>query len=142
MNEKYIEERFEQAAKTLIGLRNLTNRDVPQRVKTAWPEIVRSFYEAYGWNAARFTKQQPTAADISQLDEVIEWSMLVPEGDRRILWERAFRVKWKFIQARLDCGRTTAWGDWVTALARVSLMVFGEQKSEHFSSEHSEQNAV
>lgn len=142
MNEKYIEERFEHAAKTLIGLRNLTNRDVPQRVKTAWPEIVRSFYEAYGWNAARYTKQQPSAADISQLDEVIEWSLLVPETDRRILWERAFRVQWKYIQARLNCGRTTAWGDWVIARSRLALMVFGEQKHEHNSAEHLEQNAV
>jgi len=42
-----IEERFEEAASTL---RRLPNSHVPGYFNT-WPVIVRSAFEAFGWNA-------------------------------------------------------------------------------------------
>lgn len=123
MNEKYIEQRFHEAADTLKRLQNLNNRDMPKSIQSAWPDIVHSFYEAYGWNNPKYVPARPTATEISRLDEVIDWSLKVSERDRRILWERAFNIKWRYIQRRLNCrSRTTAWRLWVEAIIRISVI--------------------
>lgn len=145
MNEKQVAARYEHAAQTLRRLKNLTNREIPQSVRAAWPDIMRSFFEAYGWQKARYNNQLPSARDITMLDEVLDWSMKVSAADRRILWERAFGVRWKTIEDRLGCKRTHAWQLWVLALLRVSMLSIckdSEQIREHISSEHCEQNVV
>ena len=53
-----VEARFEEAASTL---RRLPDTRVPGYFNT-WPPIVRSVYEAFGWERARMPRIAPTPA--------------------------------------------------------------------------------
>lgn len=56
-----------------LELAAVTLRRLPPAIRrqrlTAWPSIVHSKSEAYGWEDATYREPQPTAADISALDK-------------------------------------------------------------------------
>lgn len=57
---------------------------------------------------------------ITRLDEVLTWLPWLSVQERRLVWQRAARVRWKTICVEMDCDRSTAWRKWVTALTKVA----------------------
>ncbi len=99
---------LEQAADTL---RRLPDRERPYiygRV-SAWPEIVRSAAEAYGYDDARTRSGPPEASAIDNLGRVIVWFGWLPTNWRRIVWGRACGVPGSKIARRIGCNRATIW---------------------------------
>lgn len=95
-------EKIERAAKTLRKM-------PPVAVKEKfcnWPEIIRSFYECYGWNDPDPPRLRPTAKQISEMDQVILWMAWLTQhpgfGKKytMVIWARACRVPWKKIGAK------------------------------------------
>ena len=119
-----VKARFREAAQTLRRLHNLTNRDVPMVRDTYWPTIVRPYVEGYGWDAPRSSLGAPAPGAIDRLDEAIGWaSDWLEDYERHLVWERAFSVRWKVLEAKLGCDRTTAWRHYVFALVKVAAQL-------------------
>jgi len=87
---------------------------------SAWPPIVRDFWEAFGWNDAEVRLGPPTPKAIDRMDETIEWFKWLEPDETKLIWLRAEGVRWKLICARFRIGRTTAWYRWSGALAKIA----------------------
>lgn len=112
-----IAERFEEAASTLKRL-------PPHRVQgyfNTWPEIIRSAAELIQSERLPSRLGPPTPEAISRMEETLNWIFwLDDEDERRLVWLRAERVRWKQIQWRFGCGRTKAWQMWTIALLKIA----------------------
>ena len=116
-----VHERFRQAVATLRRLPGLTNRDVPQSYTSSWPEVIRSYEEAYGYGPAAFGHAAAEPKDIDQLDETIGWANeWLDPVERQLVWGRAWRCRWKVLTAELGLGRTKAWQMWTVALLKIA----------------------
>lgn len=67
--------RLEQAGMTLLAL---PGTGWSPRLKTSNLEIVRTAAESYGWSEQRIRPPVPSAARISEIDEVLGWIGLIP----------------------------------------------------------------
>jgi len=119
-----VEERFEEAAFTL---RRLPESRVPGYFNT-WPPIIRSVYEAFGWERARMPRIAPSPQAISNMEETFTWLAWLEPDDARIVWLRAEGVPWKPICWRIGISRQTAWRRWAAALITVSNRLSTVQK--------------
>lgn len=120
-----VEERFEEAAFTL---RRLPDTRVPGYFNT-WPQVVRSAYEAFGWERARMPRIAPSPAAIGRMEETITWLMWLERDDALIVWLRAEGVRWKPICCRVGLTRQTAWQRWVAALVTIANRLSNEAKT-------------
>lgn len=112
-----VEERFEEAARTL---RRLPAVRVPGYI-SAWPAIVRSAAEAYGWEPATAPRISPSPHAISLMEETFGWlNWIADADDKRIVWLRAEGVRWKPICWRIGISRATAWRRWAAAMIIIS----------------------
>ena len=100
-----VEARFEEAASTL---RRLPDTRVPGYFNT-WPPIVRSVYEAFGWERARMPKIAPTPDAIGRMEETFTWLAWLEPDDARIVWMRAEGERWKPICWKVGLSRQHAW---------------------------------
>ena len=66
---------LEQAGMTLLAL---PGTGWSTRLKTSNLEIVRTAAESYGWSEQRLRPPVPSAARISEMDEVLGWISLIP----------------------------------------------------------------
>lgn len=90
---------FEQIQRSVRTLRKLPRVTVRNRFCN-WPEIVRSFYECYGWNDPDMPRIVPTARQLTELDQVIRWiAWLSQYGEEypKIVWARAEKRSWRKI---------------------------------------------
>lgn len=81
--------RFEAAGATLLAL---PGRGYSTQIRTMRFDVVHSALDAYGWQGAVLRPPMPSAAAISEMDEVFSWLTLIPEGKyvlRRIVGARA-----------------------------------------------------
>lgn len=91
-----IEQRLRSAAQTLRVLPRPKNGS-PATMAAAWPDIVRRvFHDAPKDLVMRAAV--PPAADITEMDEALQWLHLVNERERRILWARACKVSWRRLE--------------------------------------------
>jgi hypothetical protein len=111
-----IEARFEEAAATL---RRLPDVRVPGYF-SAWPPVIRSAAEAYGYDPARMPRIAPSPRTISRMEETFTWLAWLEPDDARIVWLRAEGVRWVPICRQLGMTRATAWRRWVAALVMIS----------------------
>lgn len=112
-----IEARFEDAARTLRRLPAVGARGH----SSAWPPIVRSAAEAYGWEPAAAPRLSPSPQAISEMEETFTWLAWLSEADdARIVWLRAEGVRWKPICWRIGLSRATAWRRWAAALITIA----------------------
>jgi hypothetical protein len=81
--------RFEAAGATLLAL---PGQGYSTRIRTMRFDVVHSALDAYGWQGAAVRAPVPSAAAISDMDEVFSWLTLIPEAKyvlRRIVSARA-----------------------------------------------------
>ncbi|MBL0320103.1 MAG: helix-turn-helix domain-containing protein [Alphaproteobacteria bacterium] len=110
-----VAEHFEEAIRTLKRL-------PPVRVQgyfNAWPNMV------YSPNEIMMQEPMPmrlraTPDAISRLDMTFEWMPWITVEERKLIWQRAARVRWKTICWELGCDRTTAWRKWVLACTKIA----------------------
>ena len=102
--EKYVEERLTDAARTL---RRLPEEKV-KGYTSSWPAIVRYEMEILQMEAQPM-RIRPSSEDISEMEEVMfVWLRWLDVEERKLVWLRAERVRWKLICGRFGVGRTKA----------------------------------
>jgi len=117
VSEKIIQERLEDAARTLRRL-------PPVKVQgyfSTWPEIRRDKAELQQMEKTPLRLGPPSAKSISEMEEVLFiWMKWLDVNQRKLVWLRAERVRWKQICWQLGFGRTKAWEMYRMALARIA----------------------
>ena len=114
--ESEVEERLRSAARTL---RRLPNVKV-QGYFSTWPTIIREPLEILQMEPEPM-RITPSIADITEMEEVLfVWLKWLEPEERRLVWLRAERVRWKLICGRFGVGRTKAWEMYRRALAAIA----------------------
>lgn len=114
--ESEVEERLRSAARTL---RRLPNVKV-QGYFSTWPTIIREPLEILQMEP-ELLRITPSMADITEMEEVLfVWLKWLEPEERRLVWLRAERVRWKLICGRFGVGRTKAWEMYRRALASIA----------------------
>jgi hypothetical protein len=113
-----IEERFEEAARTLRRLPDPAKG--PKGYGSSWPPIIRSYWEAYGADPARPPCISPSPEAISRMEETFDWLLWIEPDDARIVWLRAEGVRWRQVCNRVGLSRSAAWRRWVAALVMIA----------------------
>lgn len=114
--ESYIEGRIQSAARTLRRLPDVR----VQGYFNAWPTVIREPLEIMAMEPERL-RVRPSQQDITNMEEVLfVWLKWLDVDERRLVWLRAERVRWKVICWRFGMGRTKAWEMYRRALARVA----------------------
>ena len=113
--------RLAEAADTL---RRLPSAKV-QGYVSAWPQVVRDFWEGFGWNEVEVRLGPPSPGAIDRMDETLCWLRWLERDEIRLVWLRAEGVRWKLICMRFGVGRTTAWYRWQGALSKIAARLNG-----------------
>ena len=114
--ESEVEERLRSAARTL---RRLPNVKI-QGYFSTWPTIIREPLEILQMEPEPL-RIKPSMADITEMEEVLfVWLKWLEPEERRLVWLRAERVRWKLICGRFGVGRTKAWEMYRRALASIA----------------------
>jgi len=119
-----VEARMADAADVLTRL----PEDRVQGYISAWPEIVRSVHESFGWQEPVLRRPWPSPESIDRMDEAMRWLAWLDPVDARIVWERAAKTRWNPICYRVGMTRATAWRHWVAGLALIALRLNGESQ--------------
>ena len=128
LNPPDIEDRFEEAAYTL---RRLPEKDRPRGYSSYWPAVVHDAKHAYGYTPEAPMRVIPSAAQITRMEECLDWLLLVDPEDARIVWLRAEGARWRQVCIRAGCVRSTAWRRWAAALLTISKKLNSQTKSKH-----------
>lgn len=100
-----IELRLRQAAHTLRVLPRPKNGS-PSSNMAAWPDIVRRvFHDAPKDLVVRVAV--PPAAEITEMDEALQWLHWLTERERRIVWARACLVSLRKLAIINHCSHVT-----------------------------------
>lgn len=112
---KDVAEHFEEAILTLKRL-------PPVKVQgyfNLWPDMLYS--EAEILQMEKLPLRLRAAPDaITRLEQTFEWMQWITVEERKLIWKRAARVRWKAICWELSCDRSTAWRKWVTACLKIA----------------------
>ncbi|MBI1327034.1 MAG: helix-turn-helix domain-containing protein [Alphaproteobacteria bacterium] len=119
VKQKYVEERIHDAARTL---RRLPEERV-QGYFSTWPKIKRDEMEILQMEKEPM-RVRPSMDDITQMEEVLfVWLRWLEVDERKLVWQRAERVRWKLICAQFGVGRTKAWEMYKCALGKIAARI-------------------
>ena len=80
----------------------------PAGHRSAWPDVIRDFWDVFGCHEAEARPSPPSPAAISRMDEVTTWlSFIEAPLDRRIVWAKAFGLSNRKIAEITGQGRET-----------------------------------
>lgn len=107
-SEEEVRARIADAIDTLRRLPFPRNGAPPDH-KVQWPDIVRSFWEAYGTASTKVTRVRPTAEAIDRMEDVLPWLFWVGDRKRRhVVMLRALGLGWRKIGCIVACSHETA----------------------------------
>lgn len=119
VKQKYVEERIHDAARTL---RRLPEERV-QGYFSTWPKIKRDEMEILQMEKEPM-RIRPSMDDITEMEEVLfVWLRWLEVDERKLVWQRAERVRWKLICAQFGVGRTKAWEMYKCALGKIAARI-------------------
>lgn len=119
VKQKYVEDRIHDAARTL---RRLPEERV-QGYFSTWPKIKRDEMEILQMEKEPM-RIRPSMDDITQMEEVLfMWLRWLEVDERKLVWQRAERVRWKLICAQFGVGRTKAWEMYKCALGKIAARI-------------------
>lgn len=101
-----VERRILRACKTLRAVPDPERRFFTQH--TAWPEMVRSIEDAYGYTEAVMPRFRPKPADVTDYLLALSWARCMIWKDFRLIWWRSFDVSFKQIGLRVNRSDETA----------------------------------
>jgi hypothetical protein len=73
---------------------------------SAWPDIVHSVHEAFGWHDPVLKRPRPSPASIDEMDEALKWFRWLEPDVAKIVWLRASGDRWKEICWKVGLQRT------------------------------------
>ena len=119
VKQKYVEDRIHDAARTL---RRLPEERV-QGYFSTWPKIKRDEMEILQMEKEPM-RIRPSTDDITEMEEVLfVWLRWLEVDERKLVWKRAERVRWKLICNQLGVGRTKAWEMYKCALGKIAARI-------------------
>ena len=119
VKQKYVEDRIHDAARTL---RRLPEERV-QGYFSTWPKIKRDEMEILQMEKEPM-RIRPSSDDITQMEEVLfVWLRWLEVDERKLVWQRAERVRWKRICAQFGVGRTKDWEMYKCALGKIAARI-------------------
>jgi hypothetical protein len=119
VKQKYVEDRIHDAARTL---RRLPEERV-QGYFSTWPKIKRDEIEILQMEKEPM-RVRPSMDDITQMEEVLfVWLRWLEVDERKLVWQRAERMRWKLICAQFGVGRTKAWEMYKCALGKIAARI-------------------
>lgn len=119
VKQKYVEDRIHEAARTL---RRLPEERV-QGYFSTWPKIKRAEMEILQMEKEPM-RIRPSMDDITEMEEVLfVWLRWLEVDERKLVWQRAERVRWKLICAQFGVGRTKAWEMYKCALGKIAARI-------------------
>lgn len=119
VKQKYVEDRIRDAARTL---RRLPEERV-QGYFSTWPKIKRDEMEILQMEKEPM-RIRPSSDDITKMEEVLfVWLRWLDVDERKLVWQRAERVRWKLICAQFGVGRTKAWEMYKCALGKIAARI-------------------
>lgn len=117
--QKYVEDRIREAARTLHRL----PEGRVQGYSSAWPAIKRDEMEILQMEKQPM-RIRPTSDDITEMEEVLfVWLLWLDVDERKLVWQRAERVRWKLICNQFGVGRTKAWEIYKCALGKIAARI-------------------
>lgn len=114
---KRVEVRLEEAADTM---RKLPRPRVAGFFNT-WPETVRSYWDAYGWDTDAPVRSFATPREVTTMEATMLWLRWLERDDQRIVWARANGRRWKAICATSGLKRSAANERWTYALSVIAM---------------------
>jgi len=116
-----VADRMEEAVATLRKL-------PPVKVRgyfSVWPTIKFAELEVLQQEKLPIRlRAQPDAID--RLEETLSWMAWLEIEERKLLWKRGAKMRWKSICWEFGCDRSTAWRKWVIALTKVAGRLNGK----------------
>jgi len=110
-----VADQLEEAVDTLKKLPPV----VVQGYFNLWPQI--------RYEALEILQQEPqllrlaaSTAAITRMEQTLDWMKWLEIEERRLIWKRAAKRRWKEICWEFGCDRSTAWRKWVLALTKIS----------------------
>ena len=86
---------------------------------TVWPIIKYTEMEVLQQEKLPL-KLRARTEEITRLEETFSWMGCIEIDERKLLWKRAAKVRWKMICREMGCDRSTAWRQWVIALTKIA----------------------
>lgn len=131
-----LRDRLREAARTLRSVK-LTSRDIPQSIRSAWPEIVRKAADQFAaevgatesevkdMHAPRLrVRLCPSAAEISRMDEALSWLEWIHGDERRIVFARALRIPYGVLALNFHCSARKILDIEIRGLDKISEKMF------------------
>lgn len=115
---KAVEDHFRDAILTLKKL-------PPAKLQgyfSIWPDIVYTPNEKI-FQEKKQIRVLATPEAISRLDKTFEWMSWVSVDERKLIWKRAARVRWKTICWDLGYSRATVWKRWQMACTKIATIL-------------------
>lgn len=112
--QSMVADQLEDAIRTLEKLPPV----VVQGYFNLWPKIKYTELEILQQEKLPI-KLRPRTEEITRLEETFSWMACLEIEERKLVWKRAAKVRWKDICRELGCDRTTAWRQWVIALTKI-----------------------
>ena len=65
----------------------------PAGHRSAWPDVIRDFWDMFGYHETDVRPSPPSPQAIGRMDETMTWLAFVDAPlDRRIIWAKAFKL--------------------------------------------------
>jgi hypothetical protein len=113
-----VADELEDAVRTLAKLPPV----VVQGYFTVWPVIKYTEMEVLQMEKLPI-KLRARLDEITRLEETFSWMACLEIDERKLIWRRAAKVRWKLICNEFGCGRATAWRHWVFALTKIATFL-------------------
>lgn len=94
-----VKTRLQEAADVLRRMK-ASRHTWPEGYRSAWPDVVQTFWDAYGYSDARARPIPPTPREIDRMDAALDWFHWLERDERYVVWMRAFRITWRRMQER------------------------------------------
>jgi hypothetical protein len=103
------------------ALRRLSMHGIkPSGLRSQWPDVIHRVEEAYGWTVGRVRPPRPSPAEITRMDEAIEWLLWLDADQRKVVWARSMRLSWRRIEDMDGRSVRTLQNIHMAALQRIS----------------------
>jgi len=94
------------------------------------PVVVQGYFNLWPkvhYDPLELLQQEPpllrlaiSAAAITRMEQTLDWMKWLEVEERKLVWKRAAKRRWKEICWEFGCDRSTAWRKWVIALTKIS----------------------
>ena len=119
-----VAKRFEEAVEILKKLPGGTVRGYA----TFWPEVIYTPAEL-ARQAPQPIKLNALPEQITHMEQTLPWIEWVNEGERNLIWLRAYRMSWRDIARRTGFPKTSAQRYWQVALTKIAARLEEEQQA-------------